>query len=115
MTNIWIGDGRLTKDPELRRAHSGTAVTGMRLAVDRNGDNDSTDFFDVVAFGTLAEITATYLTKGRRVLVEGALRHQTWTDQETGDRRGRVEIVANRVNFLDGPRAAETTAEDDAA
>jgi single-strand DNA-binding protein len=104
MSNIWIGDGRLTKDPEMRYAQSGKAVTAIRLAVDRSGSDNVADFFDVVAFGNLAEVTAKYLSKGRHVLVEGSLRHQTWTDAESGDRRGRVEIVANRVTFLGGPR-----------
>ncbi len=105
MTNIWIGDGRLTKDPELRQSQSGKAVTSMRIAVDRQGDDDEADFFDLVAFGMLAEVTAKYLTKGRHILVEGTLRQQTWTDDETGQRRGRTEIIANRVSFLDGPKA----------
>jgi single-strand DNA-binding protein len=104
MSNIWIGDGRLTKDPELRYAQSGKAVTALRLAVDRVGVDNTTDFFDVIAFGNLAEISAKYLAKGRHVLVEGALRQQTWTDSQSAERRGRIEIVANRVSFLDGPR-----------
>ena len=104
MSNIWIGDGRLTKDPELRQSQSGKPVSSMRIAVDRQGD-DEADFFDLAAFGTLAEVTAKYLTKGRHILVEGTLRQQTWTDDETGQRRGRTEIIANRVTFLDGPKA----------
>jgi single-strand DNA-binding protein len=113
-SNIWIGDGRLTRDPELRATSAGKAVSVMRLAVDRPGDGDTADFFDVVAFGHLAEVTTRYLAKGRRVLVEGTLRHQTWTDNESGDRRARVEIHASRVTFLDGPRP-EADSSDDAA
>lgn len=104
MTNIWIGVGRLTRDPELRYAESGKAVAPMRIAVPRAGEDDSTDFFDVVAFGQLAEACATHLTKGRQVLVEGALRQHTWTDNDSGERRSKVEVVANRVQFLDAPR-----------
>jgi single-strand DNA-binding protein len=104
MTNIWIGVGRLTRDPELRYAESGKAVAPMRIAVPRAGEGDSTDFFDVVAFGQLAEACATHLTKGRQVLVEGALRQHTWTDNDSGERRSKVEVVANRVQFLDAPR-----------
>jgi single-strand DNA-binding protein len=112
MSNTWIGDGRLTRDPELRHTNSGNEVTAMRLAVDRPGDPDGTDFFDVVAFGTLAANTAKYLAKGRHVLVEGSLRQQTWTDRDSGEKRGRVEIVARRVSFLDGPRRDVETPED---
>lgn len=102
MTNLWIGVGRLTRDPELRYAESGRAVAPMRLAVPRAGD-DGADFFDVVAFGTLAEACAEHLAKGRRILVEGTLRHATWNDAQ-GAARSKVEILANRVQFLDSPR-----------
>jgi single-strand DNA-binding protein len=107
MTNIWIGVGRLTRDPELRYAESGKAVAPMRIAVPRAGEGDDADFFDVVAFGQLAEACATHLSKGRQVLVEGALRQQSWTDADSGDRRSRVEVIANRVQFLDAPRREE--------
>ena len=104
MTNLWIGVGRLARDPELRFAESGKAVAPMRLAVPRPGDGEEADFFDVVAFGTLAEACAEHLGKGRQVLVEGTLRQQTWADAGTGERRSRVEILANRVQFLGSPR-----------
>ncbi len=109
MTNLWIGVGRLTRDPELRYAESGRAVAPMRVAVPRSGD-DGADFFDVVAFGTLAEACAEHLAKGRRVLVEGSLRHNTWNDTE-GAQRSKVEIIANRVQFLDAPRRDAGSAE----
>ena len=107
MTNIWIGVGRLARDPELRYAESGKAVASMRIAVARSGDGDEADFFDVAAFGQLAEACATHLAKGRQVLVEGSLRQHTWTDAASGERRSRVEVIANRVQFLDAPRRAE--------
>lgn len=110
MTNIWIGVGRLARDPELRYAESGKAVAPLRIAVGRAGDSDDADFFDVVAFGDLAEACATHLVKGRKVLVEGALRQHTWTDAASGDRRSRVEVVANRIQFLDAPRRDDVAA-----
>lgn len=109
MTNLWIGVGRLTRDPELRYAESGKAVAPMRVAVPRAGD-DGADFFDVVAFGTLGEACAEHLAKGRRILVEGSLRHNTWNDGE-GAQRSKVEIIANRVQFLDSPRREARTAD----
>jgi single-strand DNA-binding protein len=115
MTNIWIGVGRLTRDPELRYAESGKAVTPMRIAVPRPGEGDNADFFDVVAFGQLAEACATHLAKGRQVLIEGALRHQSWIDAESSERRSRVEVLANRVQFLDAPRREEPEATPTAA
>jgi len=107
MTNIWIGVGRLARDPELRYGESTKAVAAMRIAVARAGGGDDADFFDVACFGQLAEACATHLTKGRQVLVEGSLRQHTWTDAATSERRSRVEVVANRVQFLDGPRRSE--------
>jgi single-strand DNA-binding protein len=115
MTNIWIGVGRLTRDPELRYAESGKAVAPMRIAVPRAGEGDDADFFDVVTFGQLAEACATHLTKGRQVLIEGTLRQQSWSDSESGERRSRVEVLANRVQFLDAPRREEAEATPDAA
>lgn len=104
--NIWIGLGRLARDPQLHHSDSGKAVTTMRVAVPRVGD-DKADFVNVVCFNRLAEACAAHLTTGRQVLIEGSLRQQIWTDAETQERRGRVEILANRVQFLGTPRQAE--------
>lgn len=116
MTNTWIGVGRLARDPELRYTPKGTAVANLRIAVPRIGEDDTADFFDVVTWDKQAEACAEYLTKGRQVLVEGRLRQQTWQDKDTNENRSRVEITAQRVQFLDGPRQSEsTTADDDTA
>jgi single-strand DNA-binding protein len=115
MTNHWIGLGRLARDPELHHTESGKAVARMRIAVNRNSDTDTADFFDVVAFDKLAESVAEYCPKGRQVLVEGTLRHQTWADKATGENRSRVEIVAHRVEFLALARHADEPAWPDEA
>lgn len=113
MTNHWIGLGRLTKDPELHYGESGKAVARLRVAVNRNSDD--ADFFDVVAFDQLAESVAEYCPKGRQVLVEGALRHQSWADKATGEKRSRVEIVARRIEFLALSRQTDQDALPDGA
>lgn len=110
MTNTWIGLGRLAKDPELRYTKDGKAVVDLRIAVPRPVAEDVADFFDVAAFGTLAENCAQYCGKGRQILVEGSLRHQSWDDKETGQKRSKVDILANRIQFLAVPRQPDEEA-----
>ena len=95
--------GRLTRDPETRTTTSGKTVTSFSLAVDRQGQDDQADFFDVVAWEKTGELVAQYLSKGRRCLVQGRLRQDSWDDKETGKKRSKVEVVAFDVTFLDGP------------
>lgn len=107
MLNHIIVMGRLTRDPELRRSQSGTAVTSFSLAVDRDykgqdGEKE-TDFIDIVAWRTTAEFVSKYFTKGRMAVVEGRLQVRDWTDKD-GNKRRSVEIVADNVYFGDSKR-----------
>lgn len=95
--------GRLTRDPEQRTTPSGRTVVSFGLAVDRGGQDDQADFFDVTAWEKLGDLVMQYLSKGRRVLVQGRLRQDSWDDKETGKKRSRIEVVASDVTFLDGP------------
>lgn len=95
--------GRLTRDPETRTTSTGKNITSFSLAVDRGGQDDQADFFDVTAWEKLGDLVAQYLRKGRRCLVQGRLRQDSWDDKETGKKRSRVEVVATDVTFLDGP------------
>lgn len=95
--------GRLTRDPEMRTTQSGRSVCSFSLAVDRGGQDDQADFFDVTAWEKTGELVNQYLSKGRRALVQGRLRQDSWEDKDTGKRRSRVEVVAFDVTFLDGP------------
>ncbi|TAL14027.1 single-stranded DNA-binding protein [Patescibacteria group bacterium] len=95
--------GRLTRDPEQRTTTSGKTIASFSLAVDRGGDSDAADFFEVTAWEKLGELVVQYLAKGRRVLVQGRLRQDSWDDKETGKKRSRVEVTATDVTFLDGP------------
>ena len=107
MLNKIILMGRLTRDPELRRTRSGTAVTSFSLAVDRDFKSQSgekeTDFIDVVAWRSTAEFVSKYFTKGRMAVVEGRLQIRDWTDKDGGKRRS-AEIVADNVYFGDSKR-----------
>lgn len=95
--------GRLTRDPEQRTTTSGKSVVNFGIAVDRGGQDDGADFFDVTAWEKLGELVVQYLSKGRRVLVQGRLRQDSWDDKETGKKRSRIDITATDVTFLDGP------------
>ena len=107
MLNKIIIMGRLTRDPELRRTASSTAVAGFTLAVDRdfksqNGEK-STDFIDVVAWRNTAEFVAKYFTRGRMAVVEGRLQIRDWKDKDGNNRRS-AEVVAENVYFGDSKR-----------
>ncbi len=95
--------GRLTRDPEQRTTPSGRTVVNFSIAVDRAGQDDQADFFNVTAWEKLGELVMQYLSKGRRVLVQGRLRQDSWEDKETGKRQSRIEVVATDVTFLDSP------------
>ena len=103
--------GRLTRDPELRRTQSGTAVTSFSLAVDRDYKSQSgekeTDFIDVVAWRSTAEFVAKYFTKGRMAVVEGRLQMRDWTDKD-GNKRTAAEVVADNVYFGDSKKEQTT-------
>ena len=107
MLNKIILMGRLTRDPELRRTQSGTAVTSFSLAVDRDFKSQSgekeTDFIDIVAWRSTAEFVSKYFTKGRMAVVEGRLQIRDWTDKDGGKRRS-AEVVADNVYFGDSKR-----------
>ena len=107
MLNKIILMGRLTRDPELRRTQSGTAVTSFSLAVDRDfksqGGDKETDFIDIVAWRNTAEFVSKYFTKGRMAVVEGRLQIRDWTDRDGGKRRS-AEVIAENVYFGDSKR-----------
>lgn len=111
MLNKIILMGRLTRDPELRRTGSGTAVTGFSLAVDRDfktqGGEKETDFIDIVAWRNTAEFVSKYFTKGRMAVVEGRLQMRDWTDKD-GNKRRSAEVIADNVYFGDSKRDGDS-------
>src|ERR1700729_2098876 len=97
--------GNLTRDPELRQTPTGQNVTSFSLALnraykDQSGEwQEATDYIDCVCWGPLAERVAQYLSKGRRCLVQGRLQSRSW--EQDGNKRSKVEVLANDVTFLD--------------
>lgn len=98
--------GNLTRDPELRQTPTGQNVTSFSLALNRaykdaGGEwKEVTDYIDIVCWGPLAERVAQYMSKGRRCLVQGRLQSRSW--EQDGQKRSKVEVLANDVTFLDG-------------
>jgi single-strand DNA-binding protein len=97
--------GNLTRDPELRQTPTGQNVTSFSLALNRSYKDGSgewkevTDYIDIVCWGPLAERVAQYMSKGRRCLVQGRLQSRSW--EQEGQKRSKVEVLANDVTFLD--------------
>ena len=98
--------GRLTKDPELRRTQSGTAVASFTIACDRDkGEKKETDFIDCTAWRQTGEFVSKYFTKGRMIVVSGRLQIRKYTDKH-GNNRTAAEEVAENVYFGDSQKAA---------
>lgn len=107
--------GNLTRDPELRQTPNGQNVVGFSLALNRSYKDQSgewqeaTDYVDIVAWASLAERVAQYLSKGSRCLVQGRIQSRSW--EQEGQKRSKVEVLANDVTFLNnsGGSSSEET------
>ncbi len=105
--------GNLTRDPELRYTPKGMAIAKIGLAVNRvwksetGEQREETTFVDIDAFGRTAEIVGQYLRKGSPALFEGRLRLDTWDDKQTGQKRSKLNVVAEAVQLLGGRPAGE--------
>jgi single-strand DNA-binding protein len=103
--------GYVGRDPEMRYTPSGKPVTSFSVGATRSwtgseGEHrEETEWFNVVAWGNLAEICKQYLGKGRHVYVEGRLQTRSWDDQE-GKKCFRTELVAREMIMLDSPKGA---------
>lgn len=111
LNNVMI-IGNLGKDPVTRTTPSGKTVT--EFSVGTKNRDDSTEWFNVIAWEKLAEVTGKYLTKGKLVYVQGRQATHSYDDKKTGEKKYRTELIANEVKFL-SPKdvAATATASDD--
>lgn len=96
--------GNLTRDPEVRYTPNGTAVASFAIAVNRRykqGDEtrDEVSYIDIVVFGKQAEACGQYINKGDAILVDGRLQQRRW-ETEDGQKRNKIEVVAQSVNFM---------------
>jgi single-strand DNA-binding protein len=101
--------GNLTRDPELRYTPKGTAIAKIGLAVNRVWTNEAGEkkeevtFVDVDVFGRTAENVGQYMRKGRPILIEGRLKLDQWDDKQTGQKKSKLGVVAETVQFLGSP------------
>jgi single-strand DNA-binding protein len=123
--NRTIVAGRLTRDPVVRYTPSGAAVAEIGLAINRvwtdkqtNTRKEETTFVDVTLWSRDAEVAGEYLAKGSSVLIGGRLQLDTWDDKQTGQKRTKLRVVAERMQMIGGrgeggpaaDRQPETTA-----
>lgn len=95
--------GRLTKDPESKYLPSGSAVVEFSIANNyyvSSKNSNEVNYFDVVAFGKMAETVAKYLTKGKQVAISGTLRQDRWQDKDTNTPRSRIRIIMQSMQML---------------
>jgi single-strand DNA-binding protein len=110
--------GNLGRDPEMRYTPSGRPVTAFSLAVNRSwtmadGERrEETEWFNIVAWGDLAERCNKYLRKGERVYIDGRLQTRSWEGTD-GQKHSRTEVVAGEMLMLDGRTREEETAQGD--
>jgi single-strand DNA-binding protein len=114
--------GNLTRDPEVKYTPKGTAVSDVGLAInsyyttDAGEKREETTFVDVTLWGSQAELAGEYLKKGRPVFVEGRLQLDSWEDKQTGQKRNRLRVRAENIQFLgqrpagDSEQSAQRTA-----
>jgi single-strand DNA-binding protein len=102
--------GRLTADPATHAGEKHESAT-FRLAVPRKA-TDGADFVDIVTFDKLAANCGEWLSKGREVSVVGRLHLNEWTSRD-GEKRSRLQVVADAVEFLDAPKAAKPSEDED--
>ncbi len=102
--------GRLTRDPELRYTPKGTAVADLGMAINRyrsggeGGERtEETTFVDVTMWGRQAELASQYLGKGREVFIEGRLQLDSWEDKSSGQKRSKLKVVGEGMQFIGGP------------
>jgi single-strand DNA-binding protein len=102
--------GNLTRDPEVRYTPKGTAIANLGLAVNRvyttegGEQKEEVTFIDIEVWGRQAETAGQYLAKGRPIFVEGRLKFDSWEDKESGQKRNKLKVVAERVQFLGAPK-----------
>lgn len=112
--------GNLTRDPELRFTSNGKAIAKIGLAVNRAWTSESGEkkeevtFVDVDVFGRTAENVGQYMRKGSPILIEGRLRLDQWDDKQTGQKRSKLGVIAETVQFLGSPRGGAEGGEVDA-
>ena len=105
--NVWYGIGHVGRDPEMRFTPSGKAVTNFSVAIsEKYADQETTEWFNIVSWGKLAETCNQFVHKGMQVFVSGTLHLKTWEGQD-GEKHSQLEVTANKVQFLGNKNQTE--------
>lgn len=109
--------GNLTRDVELKYTPGGTAVANISIAVNKvytkDGEkHEEVSYFDVVVWAKSAQTCGQYISKGSKIAVTGELKQERW-EEDGGNKRSRVKITANRVEFLDKKKDGDGEASED--
>lgn len=108
--NIWVGIGRLTRDPNVKYTQSGKAYASFTLAIDRrksaDGDQQA-EFIQCVAWEKIAEVISQYTGKGRKIAVEGRI--QTRSYEKDGRKNYVTEVVVQSMEFCDSKGGGAST------
>jgi single-strand DNA-binding protein len=106
--------GRLTRDAEVRTFASGSKVANFGFCVNNRKKDDSTGtwsddpvYLECSAFGKTADLVDQYLKKGSQAYLEGHLKLETWADKTSGEKRSKLKIVVDHVQFLDARRGGD--------
>lgn len=106
MFNLVVLTGRLTADPELKTTPNGISVTSFSIAVNRNyraGEEQQTDFINIVAWRQTAEFITKYFQKGSMIGIEGSIQTRKYQDKN-GNNRTAFEVVANNAQFVESKK-----------
>ena len=108
MVNKVILIGNLGRDPEVRSTQDGQQVANFSIATnrkwkDRQGNRqEQTEWHNIICWGRLAEIAGQYLTRGKKVYIEGRLQTSSWEDKQSGEKKYRAEVVCESMQMLGG-------------
>lgn len=113
MNNVFLL-GRLTADPEIKKTTTGKSVANFTLAVNRRGQSKETDFINCTAWEKTADLLSNYFTKGKPIIVEGAIQTRSYEDKN-GNKRTATDVVVRNIEFvLSDKTLAEQPKEEDA-
>lgn len=114
MFNLVVLTGRLTADPELKTTPNGISVTTFSIAVNRNykaGEEQQTDFINIVAWRQTAEFITRYFQKGSLIGIEGSIQTRRYQDKN-GNNRTAFEVVVNNAQFVESKRNGDNATGD---
>ncbi len=119
--NQFTGIGTLTRDVEVRLTPGGTAVSNVTIAINekytkKNGEKEEDVLFlDCVLWGKTAELAGEYLAKGKQVLFGGRLKQENWEDKQSGQKRSKIVLNVDNMQFLGAPSGGQDKPQQEAA